>query len=257
MGKPIRFWAKPLASLGFVRRKGKRAAENTHNRRHLTIEPLEPRQMLSGGTADDPVGLAQFLGQGAIVAASADTGDTAQLSSASASDAQTADGTDDPASLQSFLGTAQPMVPGTSLYFDPGQSGHSNNGATASGCAGNPSLNVWNATATDWYNPQTNSDVAWASGKAYFEGAGGTVTVSGTFSTLGMTIAPTSGAYTLTGGTIGLSTNTLSVTGSAAIGSGLTGSNCGVTMHGGGTLILSGTDSFSTTWRNVGFGRHA
>ena len=139
------------------------------------------------------------------------------------------------------------MVPGTSLYFDPGQSGHSNNGATASGCAGNPSLNVWNATATDWYNPQTNSDVAWASGKAYFEGAGGTVTVSGTFSTLGMTIAPTSGAYTLTGGTIGLSTNTLSVTGSAAIGSGLTGSNCGVTMHGGGTLILSGTDSFSTT----------
>ena len=50
MGKPIRFWANTFASLGFVRRRGKRSADSMHGRRHLTIEGLEPRQMLSGGT---------------------------------------------------------------------------------------------------------------------------------------------------------------------------------------------------------------
>ncbi|MGO8689209.1 MAG: hypothetical protein ACLQLG_06210, partial [Thermoguttaceae bacterium] len=68
MGKPIRFWANTFASLGFVRRKAKRSADSTLGRRHLTIEPLEPRQMLSGG-GHHSAGLGQFLGHQAIVAA--------------------------------------------------------------------------------------------------------------------------------------------------------------------------------------------
>ena len=62
MRKPPQFWENTLARLGLRRIKSRKTGQRKPRVMH--IEPLEPRQMLSGGTSD-PVGLAQFLGQGA------------------------------------------------------------------------------------------------------------------------------------------------------------------------------------------------
>ena len=48
MRKPPRFWEKTFASLGFVRRKGKKPRSLARASRLMTIEPLEVRQLLSG-----------------------------------------------------------------------------------------------------------------------------------------------------------------------------------------------------------------
>ena len=195
MRKPPQFWEKTFGRLGFVRVKGKKAGRSRPRAtRSMQIEPLEPRQLLSG---------------------------------------------------------AQPMSPHppppspVTLYWDPG--------GTKTETAGNSSnqiLDTWNTTSSQWYNPQTNSDQAWSNVSsstgaiAVFEGTGGTVTVSGTISYLaGISISSNSGpSYTINSGTLSdLSGTTLAVTvsGSQTIGSILSGSS-GLTVSGGGTLILNG-----------------
>ena len=108
---------------------------------------------------------------------------------------------------------------------------------------------TWNASNTNWVN-SGNSNVAWpASGEdneAVFGGTAGTVTVSGTVNTSKVTFS-TSG-YVLQGGTVNMNGATPTIeagTGvSATISSQITG-NAGLTKAGNGTVILSGTNTYT------------
>ena len=111
---------------------------------------------------------------------------------------------------------------------------------------------TWTSTGgTNWFNGTTYG--AWGnttSDVAFFgvgSGAAGTVTVSGSVTTNGLTFnAASSGNYTLSGGTIGLGGTTPTITvnaaGTTTIGSSLTGA-AGMVKSGTGTLSLTGLSS--------------
>jgi autotransporter-associated beta strand protein len=109
---------------------------------------------------------------------------------------------------------------------------------------------TWDQGSTaNWYNGTT--DVVWPGAQvAVFGGTAGTVTVSGTVTATGLTFSTT--GYTITGGTA------LDLTGggnaTVTVGSGLTttinstltssATPTGLTVAGGGTLVLGGTNTF-------------
>ncbi|MFM8496354.1 MAG: beta strand repeat-containing protein, partial [Planctomycetia bacterium] len=98
--------------------------------------------------------------------------------------------------------------------------------------------NWWNGT-TDvvWPNLTTSSAIIGAN-----NGAAGTITTSGSLTLNAITFnTPGSGAYTLTGGTLGFagSSPTITANANATIGSAIT-SGAGLTKSGTGTLTLSG-----------------
>ena len=111
---------------------------------------------------------------------------------------------------------------------------------------------TWSSTGgTNWFNGTTYG--AWGnttSDVAFFgvgNGAAGTVTVSGSVTTNGLTFNDAdSGNYTLSGGTIGLGGTTPTITvnaaGTTTIGSLLTGA-AGMVKSGTGTLSLTGMSS--------------
>ena len=91
-----------------------------------------------------------------------------------------------------------PATHAATLYWDGADTS-----ANADGGAG-----TWTASGLVWDTAATGgSSVAWADGDdAVFAGAGGTVTIDGTFSLASLSIT---GGYTFTGGTLGLGGRTL------------------------------------------------
>lgn len=129
-------------------------------------------------------------------------------------------------------------VRGATVYWDPDSS---NNGSTG-GSGAWLGVNFWSSDSTGMAHQ------SWANGDdAIFQGAVGTVTAGGAltahsmvFSTTGYTIGGT-GVITLTGsGTVNTGANT------ATISAPLAGS-AGFLKQGSGTLILSGTNTYSGT----------
>ena len=107
------------------------------------------------------------------------------------------------------------------------------------------------ASGTNWWNGTTN--VAWPSGNIATFGAGGTagtVTVSGSVNAGGLTFGSlASGNYTLSSGTIGLTTGgTISLVNGATINSVLTGSNISFMNNSGtNTITLGGANRLTGT----------
>lgn len=107
---------------------------------------------------------------------------------------------------------------------------------------------TWNVANTNWTDVGGNISIAWQNNaRAFFTNVGGEVTVDGnfTYSTLfftvdGYTLAPGAGA------TLGADAGTIDVAtaSTATINVDLVGTN-GLTKAGGGTLVLSGTNSFT------------
>ncbi|MFM8494240.1 MAG: autotransporter-associated beta strand repeat-containing protein [Planctomycetia bacterium] len=107
---------------------------------------------------------------------------------------------------------------------------------------------TWSATAT----PVTAT--TWANGAlAVFDGTAGTITVNAAVSPLGLSFV--TGASTLAAGTGSITTPSVDVAAgqTATIAARLTGST-GVTLLGGGTLVLSGTANDYTGATSVGAG---
>jgi fibronectin-binding autotransporter adhesin len=105
---------------------------------------------------------------------------------------------------------------------------------------------TWSTADANWWNGSTN--VVWpnlTTSSAIIganSGAAGTITVSGSLAVNKITFnAPGSGAYTLTGGTLGFAGSSPTITANAAatIGSDIT-SGAGLTKSGTATLTLSG-----------------
>ena len=114
------------------------------------------------------------------------------------------------------------------------------NGTWSGGAGG-----TWDASTTNWLNL---SGIPWdvtngGTNAAVFNTAGATPTVSGTVWANGITF---SSAATISGGVINLAgtTPTITTTASGTISSVLDGSS-GLTKAGAGTLVLSGSNSFS------------
>lgn len=108
---------------------------------------------------------------------------------------------------------------------------------------------TWDTTNPNWWDGSQN--VAWNNttpDSATFgagSGAAGTVTVSGTMNVAGITFsAPGSVNYTLSSGTITLTSPSVVVNSNATIGSVLAGT-VGLSKSGSGTLTLSGTNTFT------------
>ena len=110
---------------------------------------------------------------------------------------------------------------------------------------------TWNTSNTNWWDGTGN--VAWNNSLpdsaviGAGSGAAGTITVSGTINVAGITFAaPGSGNYTLSGGTLRLTSPTIDVaTGlSPTIGSVIAGT-AGLTKTGAGTLVLTGSNTYS------------
>jgi fibronectin-binding autotransporter adhesin len=122
---------------------------------------------------------------------------------------------------------------------DPATSGPQDGSGTWS----TSDANWWNgSTDVVWPNLSTSSAIIGAS-----SGAAGTITASGSLTLNAITFnAPGSGAYTLTGGTLGFAgTNpTITANADATIESAIT-SGVGLTKSGAGTLTLAGSVSNS------------
>ena len=109
---------------------------------------------------------------------------------------------------------------------------------------------TWDGTTANWTVSDGSANASWAGGNslATFSGAaGGAVTVSGTQSIGGLSF--TSGGYSLSGGILtgANATNTLSVsdTLSATVANVLAGGSNAFNKDGGGTLILSGANTYT------------
>jgi autotransporter-associated beta strand protein len=119
------------------------------------------------------------------------------------------------------------------------------NGSTLGGSG------TWNTGDTNWSSSTSSvTGVAWDSGKkGVFSGTGGSVTVDSVTANAGLQF--TTNGYVLSGGTITLggadaaANNITTASGvSAEIGSTLAGTT-GLSKSGSGTLVLSGTNTFS------------
>lgn len=148
-----------------------------------------------------------------------------------------------------------PALPGpTVLYFDPQE----NTGYLVEDYGiGLGGAGTWDTTTADWYDPATDSLVAWgadgnaAGDVAVFEGTAGIVTVSPSISAKAITFAvdgyelqPASG-----GGSLALANGaTISVVGGATaiIGTPMVGDPAEISETGSGELILDGTTDVGT-----------
>jgi len=135
------------------------------------------------------------------------------------------------------------------LYWDADGIAANNNITTGGGLGG---TGVWRTGAgANWFNPATNSNVAWtgAADTAVFFGTAGTVTVSGTvpvsavtFQTggYGVQSAPEGGSLVLTGAAAAFTVTAGSVT----IGTTITGT-IPLAKAGAGTLVLTASSSYT------------
>lgn len=108
---------------------------------------------------------------------------------------------------------------------------------------------VWNLAGTNWTNSAGTTNFAWNSNFAVFQGTAGTVTLGDTivtsglqFSTTGYTIAPGTGSLQITDAETSIRVDT-GVT--ATIAANISGNASGINKQDAGTLILSGTNSFT------------
>ncbi|XHO83433.1 autotransporter domain-containing protein [Azospirillum sp. A29] len=128
------------------------------------------------------------------------------------------------------------------LYWDGDTGGNASNNTVDGGNG------TWSSATTNWTKADgsTNGTLTGSAITPVFQGTAGTVTVSGSVSAAGMTFGTT--GYLLTGGTIGLTASPSTITAgtgvTASIASSLTGSG-GLYKTGAGTLVLSGTNSFT------------
>ena len=134
------------------------------------------------------------------------------------------------------------LTPTSRLYWD-GDTGGNTGNATVDGGSG-----TWSSASTNWTKADgsTNGILSGATITPFFQGTAGTVDVSGSVTAAGMTFA--TDGYLLTGGTIRLSASPSTITTDSGVGatiaSSLTGSG-GLYKSGAGSLLLSGTNSFS------------
>ncbi|WIY24210.1 autotransporter outer membrane beta-barrel domain-containing protein [Parasedimentitalea psychrophila] len=121
-------------------------------------------------------------------------------------------------------------------YWD-GTDTTSGNGAPTGGSG------TWDGATTNWTDDAVGTtNQSWASGDAVFGGTAGTITVSGTQTTTGMTFD--TGGYTVTGGTLAVGGATIDGgSGATTISSTLTGA--GLNKVGTGTLTISGTTNIT------------
>jgi autotransporter-associated beta strand protein len=155
----------------------------------------------------------------------------------------------------SASGTSNPSNYNAQLkaYYDVATNGPSANphftSVRWSGTAGTGGSGTWSTLAPQWKDRST----IWVQDAVgIFDGAGGTVTVSGTVGVAGGLDFRTAG-YTVTGGTMALrgytrAANAITVAPgvTATIASPLTGTT-GLTKAGAGVLVLAGANSFSGT----------
>ena len=134
------------------------------------------------------------------------------------------------------------LTPTSRLYWDGDAGGNADNGTVEGGNG------TWSSAGTNWTKADGTSNGTLSGGTItpYFQGTAGTVTVSGTVSAAGMTFG--TDGYLLTGGAIRLTASPSTIvsdTGvTATIASSLTGTG-GLYKSGAGTLMLSGTNSFT------------
>lgn len=134
------------------------------------------------------------------------------------------------------------LTPTTRLYWDGDTVGNAGN-ATVDGGSG-----TWSSAGTNWTKSDgsNNGILSGATITPYFQGTAGVVSVSGTVASAGMSFA--TDGYQLTGGTIRLTASPSTITTDSGVGatiaSSLTGSG-GLYKAGAGSLLLSGTNSFS------------
>lgn len=128
------------------------------------------------------------------------------------------------------------------LYWDGDTGGNASNNTVDGGNG------TWSSAGTNWTNAggTASGTLTGSTITPVFEGTAGTVTVAGSVSAAGMTFGTT--GYLLTGGTIGLTASPSTITAgtgvTASIASSLTGAG-GLYKTGAGTLVLSGTNSFT------------
>ncbi len=126
------------------------------------------------------------------------------------------------------------------LYWDPGLT------ATGTGSGG---TGTWNTSTANWFNG--SADQTWNntfSPVAVFAGTAGTVTLGTGITASALTFNTT--GYTVTGNTLTLAGGT----GAVSVGSGVTDTissvvagSTGLTLSGGGTLVLTAANSYSGT----------
>jgi len=150
-----------------------------------------------------------------------------------------------PANVPGSIGANDPWIIATAATPPP-MTWNGGSGGTAAGDGGG----TWGVGTTNWWN---GGAVAWSDGNQAVFGAGtgngtaGTVSISGVVKPAGILFQTTGdgNAYTLTGGTLDFSgqEQTLTANVNAAINS--TIANGGLIKAGTGTLILSGTNTYS------------
>lgn len=141
------------------------------------------------------------------------------------------------------------LTPTTRLYWDGDAVGNAGNAAVDGGSG------TWSSAATNWTKADgtNNGILSGATITPFFQGTAGTVGVSGTVAAAGLSFA--TDGYLLTGGTIRLTASPSTITTDSGVGatiaSVLTGSG-GLYKAGAGSLLLSGTNSFSGATTIVG-----
>ncbi|WP_174804518.1 autotransporter-associated beta strand repeat-containing protein, partial [Martelella limonii] len=144
--------------------------------------------------------------------------------------------------------------------IDPDKSVYAYWNGTTAGMPGAPGIvggaGTWDglASSTNWTNSAGTTSGPWTAGRyARFQGTGGAVTVQGTIAGVEGLVFDVDG-YQLSGGALALQSSysdnraDIMVTASgatAAIGSDLSGNGIGINVTGPGTLVLSGSKSFT------------
>ena len=254
-------WIESLLDLGFVPQRN-RPASVRRRRRTSEYEPLEQRQMLTGqalywvdgsGTWDQsPSNFAwsQTSGGGASQAWTngndakfAGPGDTVSVASGvTASSLQVTSG-------NYTLADHSPLVAGTlAVGGSLGNPATLTIAASQNGAApptlywdGGPS-GTWNSQNVNWSpSPTGGNDVHWISGaQAIFGGTGVGITVADGISAAEVNFI--TAGYTLSGGTLDVTSCNVKTGAQATINTKLTGTS-GLYLFGGGTLTVSGANN--------------
>ena len=106
---------------------------------------------------------------------------------------------------------------------------------------------TWNSTNTNWSFTDGTAGTTFSNGdNLHFSGSNGTVTIASGFTPTAGSLQFDSGNFTVTGGSLTLSDNIVSVAGSltATIGSSIGGS-FGIDFNGNGRLVLAGNNTYT------------